>query len=85
MTKPETSQSHISHHVQRSVVSADSFGTVSMCAVLISSLTVSAKIDIATANFHLYFLRVPPHIETAKEVAWTLGFREREYAPEQES
>ncbi len=37
-------------------------------------------------DFHSYFLRVPPHIETAKEaVAWTFGLREREYAPEQES
>lgn len=40
----------------------------------------------ADGTFKDYFLRVPPHIETAKEaVAWTFGLTEREYAPEQES
>jgi hypothetical protein len=34
----------------------------------------------------VYFLRVPPHIQTAAEaVAWTFGFKEDEYHPVQEA
>lgn len=34
----------------------------------------------------VYWLRVPPHIERAREaVAWTFGMTEQEYAPTQES
>jgi hypothetical protein len=37
-------------------------------------------------SFRTYMLRVPPHMQTAKEaVAWTFGLEEREYEPGQES
>jgi hypothetical protein len=33
-----------------------------------------------------YFLRVPPHVQTARQaVAWTFGFEEEEYLPLQET
>lgn len=37
-------------------------------------------------SFKDYFLRVPPHIQTARQaVAWTFGFEEEEYEPRQET
>ena len=64
----------------------DEFGTLYWLEVLDDEPLVMVKVRNSTpepdGSFKIYFLRVPPRIETAREaVAWTFGLEASDYGP----
>lgn len=66
--------------------SKDEYGILYVLPLAFEEAIVVVKVKNSTpeqdGNYKNYFLRVPPHIRTAKEaVAWSFGMNEKEYSP----
>jgi hypothetical protein len=71
-------------------VHEDEFGTLYWLEMLYDEPLVMVKVRNSTpepdGHFKDYFLRVPPHVETAREaVAWTFGLEPSDYGPSVET
>lgn len=72
------------------VVQSDEFGTLYRKELPGEEPVVVVRVENSTAEhdgeYKNYYLRVPPHIQTAREaVAWTFDMKEDDYSPKVET